>query len=113
MQKIKLPSVNKVFLNSTKQIEFKRPLQITSILNKQDIPSNLNIFDRNTKRIQRNSIVSDTNFKDYEYIKSEVGYRVADRIFDIKRSFNTVVDLGCQRGYVSKHLEKVRTNIFT
>jgi NADH dehydrogenase [ubiquinone] 1 alpha subcomplex assembly factor 5 len=73
---------------------------------KSQIPSNLNIFDRNTKRMQRNSLVCDPNFRDYEYVKSEVGYRVADRIFDIKRTFDSVLDLGCQRGFVSKHLTK-------
>lgn len=63
------------------------------------------IFDRNVKRMQRNHIVTDPNYKDCEYIKSEVGWRVADRVFDIKRSFDNVLDLGCQRGYVSKHLD--------
>lgn len=76
-----------------------------------NINSNLNyssmyIFDRNVKRMQRNRIINDTNFKDYEYVKSEVGWRMADRIFDIKRTFDNVFDMGCQRGYVSKHLDK-------
>jgi NADH dehydrogenase [ubiquinone] 1 alpha subcomplex assembly factor 5 len=61
-------------------------------------PSSLNVFDRETKRIQRIRTAIDPNYKDYEYVKAEVGYRVADRVFDIKRSFNTVLDLGCQRG---------------
>jgi NADH dehydrogenase [ubiquinone] 1 alpha subcomplex assembly factor 5 len=61
-------------------------------------PSSLNVFDRETKRIQRIRTAVDPNYKDYEYVKAEVGYRVADRVFDIKRSFNTVLDLGCQRG---------------
>lgn len=65
------------------------------------------IFDRNVKRMQRNHLVTDPNYKDCEYIKSEVGWRVADRVFDIKRSFDNVLDLGCQRGYVSKHLDTV------
>ena len=68
--------------------------------------SSLNVFDRETKRLQRIRTANDPNYKDYEYIKSEVGYRVADRVFDIKRTFNAVLDLGCQRGYVSKHLTK-------
>ena len=65
------------------------------------------IFDRNVKRMQRNRTLTDPNYKDYEYIKSDVGWRVADRVFDIKRSFDTVLDLGCQRGYVTQHLDTV------
>jgi NADH dehydrogenase [ubiquinone] 1 alpha subcomplex assembly factor 5 len=69
--------------------------------------NSLNIFDRKVKKIQRNRIASDPSNTDYDYLKSEVGYRVVDRIFDIKRSFNTILDLGCQKGYVSRHLSKV------
>ena len=72
--------------------------------------SSLYIFDRNVKRMQRDRAANEPNHKDYEYVKSEVGYRVADRIFDIKRSFNNILDLGCQRGYVSKHLTKDTVN---
>lgn len=67
----------------------------------------MNIFDRNLKKLQRNQAALDPHNADYDYIKSEVGYRVADRVFDIKRSFNNVLDLGCQKGYVSKHLTQV------
>ena len=74
--------------------------------------NSLDIFDRKVKKIQRNRIALDPNNADYDYIKSEVGYRVADRIFDIKRSFNTILDLGCQKGYVSKHLSTVSFNFF-
>lgn len=69
--------------------------------------TSLNIFDRKTKCSQKNLTASDPNYRDYEYIKEEVGYRVADRVFDIKRTFDNILDLGCQRGYVSKHLTKV------
>ncbi len=48
----------------------------------------------------------DKDFRNYEYLKDETGFRVADRVLDIKRSFNTIVDLGCSRGYVSKHFTK-------
>ncbi|CAF0721073.1 unnamed protein product [Brachionus calyciflorus] len=86
----------------------KRDFNISNILaaKNRPIPSNLNIFDRETKKLQRNRTAYDPNYKDYEYIKSEVGYRVADRVFDIKRNFNSIIDLGCQRGYVSKNLTK-------
>ena len=48
----------------------------------------------------------DPDYKNYEYLFDEVGFRVADRVFDIKRSFDKVLDLGCSRGYVAKHLTK-------
>ena len=72
--------------------------------------SSLNVFDRETKRLQRIRTALDPGYKNYDYVKEEVGYRVADRVFDIKRSFDNVLDLGCQRGYVSKHLTKDTVN---
>ena len=69
--------------------------------------SSFNIFDRDLKKRQRNQTAADPNYTDYEYVYSEVGSRVADRVFDIKRTFNNILDLGCNRGHVSKHLTKV------
>lgn len=40
----------------------------------------------------------------FDYLKEEVGYRLSDRVFDVKRQFKNAVDLGCGRGYVSKHI---------
>lgn len=40
----------------------------------------------------------------FDYIKDEVGFRLADRLFDVKREFEVAVDLGCNRGFVSKHI---------
>jgi NADH dehydrogenase [ubiquinone] 1 alpha subcomplex assembly factor 5 len=54
--------------------------------------------------MQRNRIAEHS---DGGWLKEEIGHRVADRIFDVKRTFDTIVDLGCQRGYVTKHLSKV------
>ena len=64
----------------------------------------MNIFDRNTKLLQRERAASAEDVKLYDYIKDEVGYRLADRIFDIKREFKTALDLGCGRGHVSKNV---------
>lgn len=67
-------------------------------------PLSMSVFDRKTKAIQkqRAAIAEDSSI--YEYIKDEVGYRLSDRLFDIKRQFNLVVDLGCGYGHVSKHI---------
>lgn len=66
--------------------------------------TSMNVFDRRTKffQKQRAAIAEDSTI--YEYIKDEVGYRLSDRLFDIKRQFNLVVDLGCGYGHVSKHI---------
>lgn len=40
----------------------------------------------------------------YDYIKDEVGFRLSDRLFDVKRQFDVAVDLGCNRGFVSRHI---------
>lgn len=40
----------------------------------------------------------------FDYLKEEVGFRLSDRVFDVKRQFKNAVDVGCGRGYVSKHI---------
>lgn len=40
----------------------------------------------------------------YDYIKEEVGFRLSDRVFDVKRKFDVAVDMGCSRGFVSRHI---------
>ncbi|ENN76123.1 arginine-hydroxylase NDUFAF5, mitochondrial [Dendroctonus ponderosae] len=64
----------------------------------------INIFDRNTKTLQRQraAVADDANL--YDYLKDEIGFRLADRVFDIKRKFKLAADIGCNRGYVSKHI---------
>lgn len=37
----------------------------------------------------------------------QVGYRLSDRILDIKREMKTGLDLGCGRGYVAKNITDV------
>lgn len=43
---------------------------------------------------------------DCHHFYFQFGYRLADRVLDVKREFDILVDLGCGRGYVSKHLLK-------
>lgn len=40
----------------------------------------------------------------FDYVKDEVGFRLADRLFDIKREFQVAADIGCNRGFVSRHI---------
>ncbi|XP_014481555.1 PREDICTED: NADH dehydrogenase [ubiquinone] 1 alpha subcomplex assembly factor 5 [Dinoponera quadriceps] len=66
--------------------------------------SPMNVFDRNAKLLHRERAARDTEVKLYDYIKDEVGDRLSDRIFDIKRKFSRALDLGCGRGHVSKRI---------
>ncbi len=40
----------------------------------------------------------------YDFLKEEIGYRLSDRVMDIKRKMDVCVDIGSQRGYVTRHL---------
>ncbi|XP_012216720.2 arginine-hydroxylase NDUFAF5, mitochondrial [Linepithema humile] len=66
--------------------------------------SPMNVFDRNAKLLQRERAAKDVDVHLYDYLKDEVGDRLSDRIFDIKRKFNKALDLGCGRGHVSKRV---------
>lgn len=62
------------------------------------------VFDRNAKHLQKERAAQASDANLYDYIKDEVGYRLSDRVFDIKRKFKRALDLGCGRGHVSKHI---------
>uniref|UniRef100_A0A023F7U5 Arginine-hydroxylase NDUFAF5, mitochondrial n=1 Tax=Triatoma infestans TaxID=30076 RepID=A0A023F7U5_TRIIF len=64
----------------------------------------MNVFDRRAKLLQKTRASNLDNVELYDYLKDEVGYRLTDRIFDIKRSFHKVIDLGCGRGSASKNV---------
>lgn len=93
-------------MNILKKFVFneKVPLRKLGTFKNANEPLSMSVFDRKTKTIQkqRAAIAEDSSI--YEYIKDEVGYRLSDRLFDIKRQFNLVVDLGCGYGHVSKHI---------
>ena len=76
-----------------------------SIANKSQKILKHNVFDRKCKLLQREKAASSKDVEVYDYLKEEIGYRVSDRIFNIKRKFDTVIDLGSSRGYVSKNID--------
>uniref|UniRef100_F7A0S9 Arginine-hydroxylase NDUFAF5, mitochondrial n=1 Tax=Xenopus tropicalis TaxID=8364 RepID=F7A0S9_XENTR len=68
--------------------------------------SALNVFDRQMKRRQKDWAVSQPGAHHCDYLREEVGERIADRVFDIARTFPFALDLGSGRGYISQHLTK-------
>ncbi|XP_059608963.1 arginine-hydroxylase NDUFAF5, mitochondrial [Phlebotomus argentipes] len=64
----------------------------------------VNIFDREAKKLQRERAALREDVDLYDYIKDEVGFRLADRVFDVKKQFKVGVDLGTNRGFVSRHI---------
>lgn len=42
----------------------------------------------------------------FQYVKEEVGYRVADKVFDLTRFNDVCLDLGCGGGHIGPHLIK-------
>lgn len=62
------------------------------------------VFDRKAKFLQRERASQASDVDNYDYIKNEIGNRLSDRIFDVKKKFQTILDLGCGRGHVSKNI---------
>ncbi|CAG8614234.1 4929_t:CDS:2 [Paraglomus brasilianum] len=70
-------------------------------------PAEFRIFDRAAKQRQRDRAAADEeNSRVADYLKDEVAERVVDRLLDVKRKFNTIVDLGSGCGHIEKFIEK-------
>ncbi|XP_062059836.1 arginine-hydroxylase NDUFAF5, mitochondrial isoform X2 [Lepus europaeus] len=69
-------------------------------------PGALNIFDRELKRKQKNWAARQPEPIKFDYLKEEVGSRIADRVYDVARDFPLALDVGCGRGYIAQHLNK-------
>ncbi|KAH7909452.1 S-adenosyl-L-methionine-dependent methyltransferase [Hygrophoropsis aurantiaca] len=70
------------------------------------------VFDRTAKRLQKDRAVSrDTGVRSrtVDYVRDEVADRMMERLMDIKRKFDTIVDLGSGPGHFSKLLEPEKT----
>lgn len=68
--------------------------------------SSIYIFDRKAKRIQRDRAANDPNASTYAYLRTEFGHRMAERLFDIKRTFPVAIDLAAAGGVVAQHLDE-------
>ncbi|NXD23663.1 NDUF5 hydroxylase, partial [Spelaeornis formosus] len=66
----------------------------------------LNPFDRRLKRKQKNWAALQAEPAKCDYLREEVGGSIAERVFDIPRTFPLALDVGSGRGYIAQHLTK-------
>lgn len=66
----------------------------------------MNVFNREMKRRQRNWAASLQDGHQYDYLRDEVGSRVADRVYDIARTFPLALDVGGGKSHIAEHLSK-------
>ncbi|KAG8443881.1 hypothetical protein GDO86_009178 [Hymenochirus boettgeri] len=71
-----------------------------------------NVFNRQMKRKQKDWAAGQPGSQQCDYLREEVGGRIADRVYDISRTFPFALDLGCGRGYISQHLSKDTVETF-
>lgn len=83
---------------------FPKILSSYSTMPKSSPDSPMHVFDRQSKFLQKERAAHLPEPQVYDYLKDEVGFRLADRIFDIKRKFKLAIDLGCGRGHVTKNV---------
>uniref|UniRef100_A0A8C6TBL6 Arginine-hydroxylase NDUFAF5, mitochondrial n=1 Tax=Neogobius melanostomus TaxID=47308 RepID=A0A8C6TBL6_9GOBI len=79
-------------------------VQVRSRSSQSGSGSGVNVFDRQMKRRQRDWASSLSNATQFEYVREEVGARVADRVYDVARTFPLALDLGCGRSFIADHL---------
>ncbi|KAL4641389.1 NADH dehydrogenase ubiquinone 1 alpha subcomplex assembly factor 5 isoform X1 [Arapaima gigas] len=66
----------------------------------------MNVFDRTMKRRQKRWATAQRDGQQYEYLRDEVGSKVADRVYDVARTFPLALDVGCGRSHIAEHLNK-------
>ncbi|XP_059410646.1 arginine-hydroxylase NDUFAF5, mitochondrial [Carassius carassius] len=66
----------------------------------------MNVFDRSMKRSQKQWASSLLDSDKYDYLRDEVGSRLADRVYDVSRTFPLALDVGCGKSHIAEHLSK-------
>uniref|UniRef100_A0A665TG03 NADH:ubiquinone oxidoreductase complex assembly factor 5 n=1 Tax=Echeneis naucrates TaxID=173247 RepID=A0A665TG03_ECHNA len=66
----------------------------------------MNVFNRDMKKRQKNWSASLQDRDQYDYLRDEVGSRVADRVYDIARTFPLALDVGGGKSHIAEHLSK-------
>lgn len=70
------------------------------------------VFDRGAKQLQRNRAAIRNNGQASrltDYIRDEAAANLSERLLDVKRNFETIVDLGSGAGYLRRHLKHETT----
>lgn len=63
-----------------------------------------NVFDRRAKLLQSERAAHNPDVDSFDFLKEEIGYRIADRVLDVSRRMEVAVDIGSGRGWVTRHL---------
>ncbi|OMJ12742.1 NADH dehydrogenase [ubiquinone] 1 alpha subcomplex assembly factor 5 [Smittium culicis] len=64
------------------------------------------VFDRKIKKLQKDRAARNVDTsRQVDYLKDEVANRIVDRLLDIKRRFNTVVEVGAGCGHIAKAID--------
>lgn len=66
----------------------------------------MNVFNREMKRRQKNWAASQPDGHQYDYLRDEVGRRVADRVYDVARTFPLALDVGGGKSHIAEHLSR-------
>ncbi|XP_026869583.2 arginine-hydroxylase NDUFAF5, mitochondrial isoform X1 [Electrophorus electricus] len=66
----------------------------------------MNVFDRSMKRRQKTWASRLPEHHEYDYLRDEVGGRVADRVYDVARTFPLALDVGCGKSHIAEHVSK-------
>ncbi|VDK88390.1 unnamed protein product [Litomosoides sigmodontis] len=107
-----LPALHNLSTNSMKclgQISLKTktvPMHFLCTVSRATI-----IFDREAKRIQRNRAAQLDDYNVCQYVKDEIAYRVADKVFDLTKFNDVCIDIGCGSGHIAMNLIKENVGI--
>ncbi|KAL7073131.1 hypothetical protein ACQ4LE_006995 [Meloidogyne hapla] len=84
-------------------------LRFASTSTSKVVPAYVRVFDRETKRKQRNWSANQPEFELTRFIRDEFGYRLADKVFDLLKTNTVCIDIGCGAGHIGMHL--IRENV--
>jgi len=74
----------------------------------------LNIFNRTTKRYQKDRATLLENSREFDYLRDEVARRLADRLEDIlMEEYPIAIDLGGHSGFIAKYLQDSKVKVKT
>ncbi|KAG8822216.1 hypothetical protein FRC17_009618 [Serendipita sp. 399] len=71
------------------------------------------VFDRHVKRLQRDGAAAKNdgaNHRTVDYLRNEVAERMIERLLDVKRKYESVLDVGAGPGHFSRLIETKLTD---